>query len=146
MCFLDPIIKQIFKTLNKTAPDRLGKIIKFNADAYAILEATPAQGLFVSFVADFHSLIVSLVKQNREIEAKIQRPIKTPVKKQSDKLTATNQGFSAAGASSLLTASWGTTAPISTSLGPSSSHGPQIFLRIRVDTADEVHISTTIEV
>lgn len=25
------------------APDRLGKIVKFNADAYAILEATPAQ-------------------------------------------------------------------------------------------------------
>jgi hypothetical protein len=25
------------------APDRLGKIIKFNADAYAILEASPAQ-------------------------------------------------------------------------------------------------------
>ena len=36
---------------------------------------------------------------------------------------------------------------LSTSLGPSSSHGPQIFLRIRVaDTADAVHISTTIEV
>ncbi|KAF5343835.1 hypothetical protein D9756_011338 [Leucocoprinus leucothites] len=41
-------------------PDRLGKIVKFNADAYAILEATPAQ-----------------IKQNREIETKIQRPIKT---------------------------------------------------------------------
>jgi hypothetical protein len=86
------------------------------------------------------------VKQNREIEAKIQRPIKTPAKKQPDKLAVSNQGFSAAGAPSLLTASWGTTAPISTSLGPSSSHGPQIFLRIRVDTADAVHISTTIEV
>ena len=36
--------------------------------------------------------------------------------------------------------------PLSTSLGPSSSHGPQIFLRIRVDTADAVHISTTIPV
>ena len=36
---------------------------------------------------------------------------------------------------------------LSTSLGPSSSHGPQIFLRIRVaDTADAVHISTTIPV
>jgi hypothetical protein len=37
--------------------------------------------------------------------------------------------------------------PLSTSLGPSSSHGPQIFLRIKVaDTADAVHISTTIPV
>ena len=36
---------------------------------------------------------------------------------------------------------------LSTSLGPSSGHGPQIFLRIRVaDTADAVHISTTIPV
>ena len=34
---------------------------------------------------------------------------------------------------------------LSTSLGPSSSHGPQIFLRIRVtDTADAVHISTPV--
>jgi hypothetical protein len=37
--------------------------------------------------------------------------------------------------------------PLSASLGRSSSHGPQIFLRIRVaDTADAVHISTTIPV
>lgn len=86
------------------------------------------------------------VKQNREIEAKIQRPIKTPAKKQQDKLTVPNHGPSAVGAPSLLTASWGASAPISTSLGPSSSHGPQIFLRIRVDTADAVHISTTIPV
>ncbi|KXN81704.1 Stress-activated map kinase-interacting protein 1 [Leucoagaricus sp. SymC.cos] len=111
-------------------PDRLGKITKFNADAYAILEASAAQ-----------------IKQNREIETKIQRPIKTPAKKQPDKLAAPNTGPSAAGAPSLLTASWvGVSAPISTSLGPSSSHGPQIFLRIRVDTADAVHISTTIPV
>lgn len=37
--------------------------------------------------------------------------------------------------------------PLSTSLGPSSSHGPQIFLRVRVeDNPDDVHISTTIPV
>lgn len=45
---------------------------------------------------------------------------------------------------------YGSTLPssmLSSSLGPSSSHGPQIFLRIRVaDTADAVHISTTIPV
>ena len=48
-----------------------------------------------------------------------------------------------AGASSV----FGTTPILSSSLGPSSSHGPPIFLRIRVaDTADAVHISTTIPV
>jgi hypothetical protein len=31
-------------TLGIPAPDRSGKISKFNFDAYAILEATPAQG------------------------------------------------------------------------------------------------------
>lgn len=42
---------------------------------------------------------------------------------------------------------FGTTPILSSSLGPSSSHGPPIFLRIRVaDTADAVHISTTIPV
>ncbi|KAF9445595.1 hypothetical protein P691DRAFT_805466 [Macrolepiota fuliginosa MF-IS2] len=110
-------------------PDRLGKIAKFNADAFAILEATPAQ-----------------IKQNREIESKIQRPTKTPAKKQQDKLAAPAHGPSAAASSSLLIGSWGASAPISMSLGPSNSHGPQIFLRIRVDTADAVHISTTIPV
>ncbi|KAF5351261.1 hypothetical protein D9756_008465 [Leucocoprinus leucothites] len=111
-------------------PDRLGKIVKFNADAYAILEATPAQ-----------------IKQNREIETKIQRPIKT-IKKQADKLAVPNQvAPSAVGAPSLLTMSWnGASAPISTSIGPSTSHGPQIFLRVRVDMADAGHISTTIPV
>ena len=44
-------------------------------------------------------------------------------------------------------AMFGTTPVLSSSLGPSSSHGPQLFLRIRVaDTADAVHISTTIPV
>ncbi|KAJ3560691.1 hypothetical protein NP233_g10672 [Leucocoprinus birnbaumii] len=112
-------------------PDRLGKIVKFNADAYAILEATPAQ-----------------IKQNREIEAKIQRPIKTTKKQPDTKLTLPNlTAPSAIGVPSLLTASWaGQSAPISTSLGPSSSHGPQIFLRVRVDMADAVLVSTTIPV
>lgn len=42
---------------------------------------------------------------------------------------------------------FGTTPILSSSLGPSSSHGPPIFLRVRVaDTADAVHISTTIPV
>jgi target of rapamycin complex 2 subunit MAPKAP1 len=36
---------------------------------------------------------------------------------------------------------------LSTSLGPPSSHGPQIFLRIRTkDIADAIHVSTTIPV
>ncbi len=37
--------------------------------------------------------------------------------------------------------------PLSTSLGPLSSHGPQMFLRIRVaDAAGAGHVSTTIPV
>jgi target of rapamycin complex 2 subunit MAPKAP1 len=36
---------------------------------------------------------------------------------------------------------------LSTSLGPSFTHGPQIFLRVRVaGNTDTVHISTTIPV
>jgi target of rapamycin complex 2 subunit MAPKAP1 len=38
-------------------------------------------------------------------------------------------------------------APLSTSLGVGASHGPQMFLRIRVnDNADAAHVSTTIPV
>lgn len=36
---------------------------------------------------------------------------------------------------------------LSTSLGPSSSYGPQLFLRIRVaDVLDDVHVSSTLPV
>ncbi|KAJ7148646.1 hypothetical protein C8R43DRAFT_1088314 [Mycena crocata] len=106
-------------------PDRIGKVAKFNAEAYAVLEATPAQ-----------------IQQNQLIESKIQRhPSRvTAAKKQQEKPSA-------------LTLAWdirictGGSVPFSTSLGPTSGHGPQIFLRIKVeDTPDTVHIATTIPV
>ncbi|KJA14847.1 hypothetical protein HYPSUDRAFT_208357 [Hypholoma sublateritium FD-334 SS-4] len=107
-------------------PDRLEKVAKFS-EAYAILEATPAQ-----------------IQQNRVLESKIQRrPSRTVAKKPVDKVVVPNQAISlAAPASAMHGSSLGSV--LSTSLGPSSSHGPQIFLRIH--TADAVHISTTIPV
>lgn len=89
------------------------------------------------------------VQLNREYETKIQRSTKTVKKQPENKLVPLNTvAPSAIGTSSILTASWGPSAspPISTSLGPSSSHGPQIFLRVRVDMADAGHVSTTIPV
>ncbi|KAF4616357.1 hypothetical protein D9613_008618 [Agrocybe pediades] len=109
-------------------PDRMGKITKFNADAYAILEATPVQ-----------------VQQNQVLESKIQRrPSRTSAAKKPEKLALPNAPSLAPG-STVYSSALGSM--MSNSIGPSQSHGPQIFLRIRVaDTADAVHISTTIEV
>ncbi|KAI8986781.1 stress-activated map kinase interacting protein 1-domain-containing protein [Trametes punicea] len=120
-------------------PDRMGKISKFNFEAYAVLEATPSQ-----------------IQQNKILESKIQRRIsRVVVKKKStgllnaaanvanlappaDNLLGTSAGLGSLGSS------WGV---FSSSLGPSSSHGPPIFLRIRIaSAADEPgHISTTIQ-
>ncbi|KAF6757784.1 stress-activated map kinase interacting protein 1-domain-containing protein [Ephemerocybe angulata] len=116
-------------------PDRMGKISKFNSDAYAILEATPSQ-----------------MAQNEILESKIQRrPSRTMTSKKPEKLTVPAAGAAIPSQPSALPASYAastlSSVPLSTSLGPSSSHGPQIFLRIRVeDNADEVHILTTIPV
>jgi len=109
-------------------PDRMGKITKFNSSAYAVLEATASQ-----------------IQQNQILESKIQRrPSRTTVTK-NDRLPVPGSTILVAGSANI-----GSTlgsVPLSTSLGPSSGHGPQIFLRIRVaDTADAVHISTTIPV
>ncbi|PPQ68454.1 hypothetical protein CVT26_006041 [Gymnopilus dilepis] len=111
-------------------PDRMAKVVKFNADAYAILEATPVQ-----------------IQQNKLLESKIQRrPSRTSAAKKPEKLNLPNAAPSIAPGSAAFPGSQ-LGSMLSTSLGPSSSHGPQIFLRIRVaDTADAVHISTTIEV
>ncbi|RDB18602.1 Target of rapamycin complex 2 subunit sin1 [Hypsizygus marmoreus] len=112
-------------------PDRLGRISKFNADAYAVLRATPTQ-----------------VQQNQLMESKIQR-LPSRMTKKPEKLTAssTNLPTLAGPSSSAVFGSTLGSLPLSTSLGPSSNHGPPIFLRIRVaDTADAVHISTTIPV
>ncbi|KAJ3729604.1 stress-activated map kinase interacting protein 1-domain-containing protein [Lentinula raphanica] len=116
-------------------PDRSGKIAKFNADGYAVIEATSSQ-----------------VAQNQILESKIQRrPSRTsgarkPDTGKSPALTvpyAGAQSSSATFSSSLINGS----VPLSTSLGPISSHGPQMFLRVRIaDNADAVHVSTTIPV
>ncbi|KAG6885778.1 hypothetical protein C0993_009883 [Termitomyces sp. T159_Od127] len=67
------------------------------------------------------------------------------VTKKAEKLTLPTQSLGAS-SSAILGSTLGSV-PLSTSLGPSSSQGPPIFLRIRVaDTADTVHISTTIPV
>lgn len=108
-------------------PDRLGRISKFNADAYAVLEATPAQ-----------------VQQNQLLELKIQR-LPSRMTKKAEKLPVPGLLPIVSSSSGVFGFTLGSV-PLSTSLGPSSSHGPQIFLRIRVDTADAVHISTTIPV
>ncbi|KAI0634986.1 stress-activated map kinase interacting protein 1-domain-containing protein [Trametes polyzona] len=121
-------------------PDRTSKISRFNFDAYAVLEATPSQ-----------------MQQNKILESKIQRRIsRVVVKKKStgllnapanvsnnllppaDTLLGTSAGLGSLGSSVSMFPS---------SLGPSSSHGPPLFLRIRIaNAADEPgHISTTIQ-
>ncbi|KAK0444951.1 stress-activated map kinase interacting protein 1-domain-containing protein [Desarmillaria tabescens] len=112
-------------------PDRMGKIVKFNADAYAVLEANPAQ-----------------VAQNRILQSKIQRrPSRTAVAKKPQNQNQ-NPGSlppAATTGAPVFGSNLGSL-PLSTSLGLSSS-GPQMFLRIRVaDAADAGHISTTIPV
>lgn len=47
LCLHTPDTEILFLSI---APDRMGKIAKFNADAYAVLEATPAQGVFMLFL------------------------------------------------------------------------------------------------
>ncbi|KAJ7154693.1 stress-activated map kinase interacting protein 1-domain-containing protein [Mycena filopes] len=86
-------------------PDRVGKVAKFNAEAYAILGGHPGS----------------------------KRTLKP-----SAALSLAVAGSALPGSGSV---------PFSTSLGPLSGHGPQIFLRIKVeDTPDTVHIATTIPV
>ena len=100
-----------------------------------------------------HRLTAILVQQNQILEGKIQRrPSRTTIAKKPDRPTpATTSTLTVPSTvSRAMSSSLGSmlgSAPLSMSLGPSSSHGPQIFLRIRVaDTADAVHISTTIPV
>lgn len=119
-----------------SVPDRLGKVIKLNADAYAVLEAAPNQ-----------------INQNQLLETKIQRSSsrsassKKPVEKAGLSQLAIPALGAIPGSGSAIVGSTLGSVPLSTSLGPSSSQGPQIFLRIRVaDTVDAVHVSTMINV
>ncbi|KAI6010115.1 stress-activated map kinase interacting protein 1-domain-containing protein [Pisolithus marmoratus] len=111
-------------------PDRTGKISKFNFDAFAIIAATPTQ-----------------IQQNEQLESKIQRHpsriVAAPTKSALPTAGLAPPSVTGTEASAL----FGTTPLLSSSLGPSSGHGPPIFLRIRVaDTADAGHVSTTIPV
>ena len=131
-------------------PDRTGKISKFNFDAYAVLEASPAQSefhLYDVIVAGLTGRTVNVVQQNRTLESKIQRrPSRIMGKK---KKQGPDGGLLNVG-SSFVTGTSATGSPlgISPAFGSlTSGQGPQMFLRIRVaETADAVHISTTIPV
>ncbi|KAF8634851.1 hypothetical protein AX17_004099 [Amanita inopinata Kibby_2008] len=102
-------------------PDRMGKITRFNSEAYAIVEATPTQ-----------------VDQNKMIHDKIH--------KKQDKLILPGPNAAPMAASAAAGSTLGSVPP-SSYLGPSSIHGPQILLRIRIaEHADAVHVSTTIPV
>ena len=94
-----------------------------------------------------HSLLPLTVQQNELIESKIQRRPSRTTSKKPDKLLVPGPSLPIVAPGSAVFGITLGSVPLSTSLGPSSSHGPQIFLRIRVaDAADAVHISTTIPV
>ena len=131
-------------------PDRTGKISKFNFDAYAVLEASPAQSEFYSYdsiVAGLTGRAVNAVQQNKTLESKIQRRpsrIMGKKKKQAPDGSLLTVGSSLAPGTSTTASPLG----ISPAFGSlTSGQGPQMFLRVRVaETADAVHISTTIPV
>ncbi|KAF5337499.1 hypothetical protein D9758_013605 [Tetrapyrgos nigripes] len=116
-------------------PDRSGKISKFNADGFAVLEANAAQ-----------------LAQNKILESKLAATRPAAVKNPSEKNMlaipvaggATGTVLTPTGQSALASSMIGS-APLSTSLG--ATHGPQMYLRIRVNAnADAAHIRTTIPV
>lgn len=118
-------------------PDRTGRISKFNFDAYAVLEASASQ-----------------VQQNMILDSKIQRrPSRIVIKKKKSTglLTATlaagaPESLFGFGSSSAMSALGTSVGMFPSSLGPSSSHGPPVYLRIRiVDMADAGPVSTTIK-
>ena len=138
------------KLISLEAPDRTGKISKFSFDAYAVLEASPSQSrLLTKMNHTAIDQVVISVQQNKILESKIQRrPSRTTLAKKVERSVPVGLPVPAAapGTSGSIGSTLGSV-PLSISLGRSPSHGPQIFLRIRVaDTADAVHISTTIPV
>ena len=100
-------------------------------------------------------LLFRVVIQNKNLESKIQRRIsRVVVKKKSGTLNATvaaanlmPQTDMLLGTSDALNSLGSSFGMISSSLGPSSSHGPPLFLRIRIaSAADEPEqVSTTIQ-
>ncbi|KAK2459608.1 hypothetical protein APHAL10511_008363 [Amanita phalloides] len=102
-------------------PDRMGKITRFNSEAYAIIEATPTQ-----------------VEQNRVIFDKIHKRL--------DKLALPGPSAPSVAASVATGSAIGSVSG-SSFLGPTTGLGPQILLKIRIaEHADAVHVATTIPV
>ncbi|KZT22772.1 SIN1-domain-containing protein [Neolentinus lepideus HHB14362 ss-1] len=116
-------------------PDRTAKISKFNFDAYAVLEASPSQ-----------------VQQNKVLEGKLQRrPSRVMAAKKKVEVTPVGlapPGLTGLGTSAMLGSTLASSqGMLSSSLGPSSSYGPQVFLRIRIaEAVDAVHVYTTVQV
>ncbi|KAJ7662023.1 stress-activated map kinase interacting protein 1-domain-containing protein [Mycena polygramma] len=105
-------------------PDRMSKVAKFNFEAYAVLEANPAQ----SSSSRCHLKTWS----HRPHTGYSGIPLSSP-----------RPRSTCGGSGSAL----GGSVPFLTSLGPMSGHGPQIFLRFKVeDIPDTIHVATTIPV
>ena len=129
-------------------PDRTGKISKFSFDAYAVLEASPSQSESrpCSSIATGLTRPTETVQQNRTLESKIQRRPSRIMgrKKKGPEGSLLNVGSSLASGTSTTASPLGMSPAFGSLI---SGHGPQMFLRIRVaETADAVHISTTIPV
>ncbi|KAJ7583242.1 stress-activated map kinase interacting protein 1-domain-containing protein [Mycena floridula] len=114
-------------------PDRLQKAVKVNADAYALLEATPSQ-----------------ITQNQLVASKIQRaPSRTVNPKRPEKAAPVPTTLAVAPVVPSSSAEFGSalgSVPLSTSLGPTSGHGPHILLKIRIAEAADSVLYTTIPV
>ncbi|KAI0000629.1 stress-activated map kinase interacting protein 1-domain-containing protein [Russula compacta] len=112
-------------------PNRESKISKFNFEAYAMLEASPAQ-----------------VQQNKILEGKIQRsPSRVAKPKKADLSNSSLAPPSSVAPSASTSALTSSTLNNSILPGSYTSSGPQIFLRIRIqDTVDAAHLYTTISV
>ncbi|KAJ7606584.1 stress-activated map kinase interacting protein 1-domain-containing protein [Mycena polygramma] len=106
-------------------PYRMSKVAKFNFEAYAVLEANPAQSNMVPSTTQFN------------------RTRRTKAGYSGIPLSSPRPRSTCGGSGSAL----GGSVPFLTSLGPMSGHGPQIFLRFKVeDIPDTIHVATTIPV
>jgi len=109
------------------AMDRMAKMSKFGFEGYAILPETPAQA-----------------EQNHINEAKIvRRPSRVMVAK---KKAEPAQTLAPPASNNGVTSSSLSAQASSISGGSNISHGPQQFLRVRVDEDTDVHFLTTIPV
>ncbi|KAI5991140.1 hypothetical protein EDD15DRAFT_2449123 [Pisolithus albus] len=96
------------------APDRTGKISKFNLDAFAIIAATPTQ-----------------IQQNEQLEGKIQRHPSRIVPAPGKATLPAGALAPPAVSGTEPSTQFGTTPVLSSSLGPSSGYGPPIFLLLK---------------